>query len=51
MVVKWRHCYVKATLSYEIASYRIQVLLQAYFKTIKNSGDQEKESIIRVRIG
>ena len=37
--------------SCEIASKRIQGLLEAYFKNNKNRGKQEKESIIRVRVG
>ena len=50
MVVKWRHCYVNVTSPCEIASERIQGLLEAYFN-IKNRGEQEKESIIHVRVG
>ena len=41
----------QVTSSYEISSERIQGLLEAYFKINKNSGEQEKESIIRVRVG
>ena len=37
--------------SCEIAPRRIQGLLEAYFKINKNSGEQEKESNIRVRVG
>ena len=38
--------------SCEIASWCVQGLLEAYFKIKKkNSGEQEKESIIRVRAG
>ena len=39
------------TSSCEIASKRIQGLLEAYFKINKNSGKQEKESFICVRVG
>ena len=46
-----RHCYVKLMPSCENASKRIQGLLEAYFKINKNSGEQEKESIILVRVG
>ena len=43
----------QVTSSYEIASKRIQGLLEAYFKInkSKNSDEQEKEFIIRVREG
>ena len=51
MVVKCPHYYVKVTSSFEFASWHIQGLLEAYFKLKKNSGEQEKESIIRVREG
>ena len=46
-----RLCYVVVTSSCEIASQHIQGLLEAYFKVQKNSGEQEKESIIHVRVG
>ena len=36
--------------SCEIASKRIQELLEGNFK-IKNSGEQETESMIRVKVG
>ena len=49
MVVKRRNCYVKVTSSCGIASERIQGLLEAYFK-LKKNGEQEKESIICVRV-
>ena len=39
------------TSSYEIASKRIQELLEAYFKIKKKSGEQETESMIRVKVG
>ena len=32
MVIKWRHCYFKVTLSCKIASLYIQELLGVYFK-------------------
>ena len=53
MVVKWRHCYVKLTSSYHVASQRIQEFLGVFFKTLNAvlNGKQEKESIIRVRMG
>ena len=54
MVVKWRHCYLKVTSSCEIASERIQGLLDAYFEIIQNNVEQYKEykeSIIRLRVG
>ena len=38
-------CLVKVTSSCDIASQRIQGLLEAYFK-MKVNGEQEKESII-----
>ena len=44
----------QVTLSCEIASWHIQGLLKAYFKInkeINNNSEQEKESIIRVRVG
>ena len=44
------YIYVKMTSSCEIASKLIHGLLEAYFK-IKRGGEQEKESIIRVRVG
>ena len=40
---------VKVTSSCKIASLHIKGLLEAYFK-IKNRGEQEKESIIHVRV-
>ena len=40
----------QVTSSCEIESQRIQGLLEAYF-IYKNSDEQEKESIIRVRVG
>ena len=51
MVVKWRHCYFKVTASCEIASESIKGLLEVYFKIQKSSCEQEKYSIIRVRVG
>ena len=45
----------QAMSSCEITSYRILGLLEAYFKINKqinkNSGEQEKESIICARVG
>ena len=44
----------QVTPSCEIVSKRIQGLLEAYIKINKinkNSGEQEKESIIHVRVG
>ena len=42
----------QVTSSCEIASLRIQGLLEAYFEiNKKKSCEQEKESIIRVRVG
>ena len=46
-----RHCDIKLTSLCEIASKRIQRLLKVFFKTKKVIGEQEKESIIRVRVG
>ena len=45
MVVKRHYCYVKVTSSCDIASHRFQGLLD------KKNGEQEKESIICVRVG
>ena len=50
MDVKRRHCCVKVTSSRKIASKGIQGLLEVYFYK-ENSGKQEKESIIHVRVG
>ena len=44
------HCYVQVTPSCDIASKRIQGLLEVYVQ-IKSSSEQEKESVIRVRVG
>ena len=52
MVVKQRHCYVKMTSACGILSQRIYRLLEDYYKLIKKTnGEQEKESIICVRVG
>ena len=32
MAVKWRHCYVRGTSPYQVASQRIQEVLGAFFK-------------------
>ena len=51
IVVKLRYWYVKVTSSCHVASQRIQELLGAFFNNIKCDGEQEKESIIRMRVG
>ena len=51
MVVKWRHCYVKVTSSCKIYILAYSGTFVSFFKNKKNSGEQEKESIIHVRVG
>ena len=53
IVVKWRHCYVKVTSSYHVATQRIRHLLGAFCLNIEYGiyGEHEKESIIHVRMG
>ena len=53
IVDKLCHCYVKVISSYHVKSQHIQELLGALFKheyAVFN-GEQEKESISRVRMG
>ena len=38
------------TVRHHVKMHHIQGLLEPYFKIKKNSGEQEKESIIRVRV-
>ena len=53
---KWRHWYVKGTSSCHVASHRTQEPLEAFLKYENTvhaffNGEQEKESIICVRMG